>query len=455
MSTTMDWKKDYNKKLGSFEDAIKGIKSGDNICSGFVANTPSVEMYEAIRAKVDAGELDQISFYDGLRIKPSFLLDPEALTKYAGHIDYKNCYGAPVPSKAIYRSKTTDFFPCNSTDYALKMSKIIDVFMIAVTPPDKRGYCNIGLTNFFSLDLIRWGRKSGRLRVMIGEINDQMPIVFGDNWVHVSEFDYLVEKSSPIPTGQRAKASAVEEAIGKYVLELIPDGATIQMGWGGITETVVAGLEGKKDLGVLSEMFPAGLNNLVEKGIVTNRLKPHFPGVSVASITLGDKGLYDFITENPAVQIYPSSVTNNLSMVSSHPNMICMNAALQIDLSGQVAAEGLGHTMISGSGGQMEFMMGAAYSDGGKAINLIASTKKAEDGSLVSTLVPELAPGTPVTVPRTYCDYVVTEYGIAQLRYKTRTERAKALIEIAHPDLRGELRAALKKNFYPSISKGK
>lgn len=444
-----DWKEDYKRKLGTFEDAAKLINTGDYICSGFISNTPSAEMYEAIRARVDAGDLDKIRFYDGLRMKPSFLLDPEALTKYAGHIDYMNCYGAPVPSKAVFRSKTADFFPCNSTDYPLKMAQIIDVFMIAICPPDSRGYCNIGLTNFFSLDLIRLGRKSGKMRVLIAEINDQMPVVYGDNWVHVSDIDFFVEKSSPLVVGQRATATGIETSIGKYALELIPDGATIQMGWGGITETVVAGLEGKHDLGVLSEMFPAGLNNLVESGIVTNRLKSEFTGVSIASITLGDQGLYDFVTENPGAQIYPSSVTNNLAMVSSHKNMICMNAALQIDFTGQIAAEGIGNTMISGSGGQMEFAMGAAYADGGKAVTMLASSRKGKDGELISTLVPELEPGTPVSVPRTYADYIITEYGIAHLRYKTRIERAKELIAISHPDLRGELRAALKKNFYP------
>jgi 4-hydroxybutyrate CoA-transferase len=221
------------------------------------------------------------------------------------------------------------------------------------------------------------------------------------------------------------------------------------MGIGGIPEAVVAGLEGKHDLGVLTEMFPIGLPELIKKGIVTNDRKPFHRGVTVATFCMGDQGLYDYVNENPACEFYPASYTNNPAFIAQHPNMVAINMALMVDFSGQIASEGLGHRMISGTGGQLDFMIGSYYSKGGKGITLVSSSRKMKDGTLVSSIVPELPPGTPVTVPRTLADYVVTEYGIAHLKYKSRRERAEALINIAHPDLRGELRDSLKKNFYP------
>jgi 4-hydroxybutyrate CoA-transferase len=239
-----------------------------------------------------------------------------------------------------------------------------------------------------------------------------------------------------------------EAKIGQYVLELINDGDTIQMGFGGIPEVVVAGLEGKHDLGVLTEMFPVGLNDLVSKGIVTNDKKPFHRGKTIATFCMGDQGLYDFITENPDCEFYPASYTNNPSFIAQHPCMDAINMALLVDFSGQICSEGLGFRQISGTGGQLDFMVGAAYSKGGKGITLITSSREMKDGSLVSSIVLELPPGTPVTVPRTFANYVVTEYGIAHLRNKSVRQRAEALINIAHPDLRGELRNSLKKNFY-------
>jgi 4-hydroxybutyrate CoA-transferase len=221
------------------------------------------------------------------------------------------------------------------------------------------------------------------------------------------------------------------------------------MGIGGITESVVAGLDGKYDLGVVTEMYPTGLPQLVEKGIVTNARKPFHQGVTMGTFCLGDQEMYEFARENPACEIHPAYYTNNPVFIAQHPNMICMNMALMIDMSGQIASEGIGHRMISGSGGQLDFMMGSYWSEGGKGITLLTSARRRADGSLMSSIVPELPAGTPVTVPRTYAQYVITEYGVANLRYKSIRERALALIEIAHPDLRGELRASLKKNFYP------
>jgi 4-hydroxybutyrate CoA-transferase len=239
-----------------------------------------------------------------------------------------------------------------------------------------------------------------------------------------------------------------EEIIAKYILDLIDDGSTIQMGIGTIPEAVISHLGEKNDLGVVSEMFPTGLPQLIQKGVVTNKRKPFHKGVSLATFCLGDQSMYDYVTENPSCLFYPGSYTDNSAFIGQHPNFIALNMAVMVDLSGQICSEGIGHKQISSPGGQLDFQMGAYQSVGGKAITVLTASRTI-NGKLVSSIVPELPPGTPITVPRHYADYIITEYGVAHIRYKTRRQRAEALIEIAHPDLRDELREAVKKNFYP------
>ena len=348
-------------------------------------------------------------------------------------------------------TKMADFYPMMAHDLHDKVANKADVFITMVTPPDKHGYVNLGLTNFYTMESIRQGHANGKLRLVIGEVNEQMPVVFGNNWMHISEFDYFVENSTPIPKFERGEPTERDEIIAQYVLELIDDGDTIQMGIGGIPEAVVAGLDGKRDLGVLTEMFPGGLPSLVEKGIVTNAKKPFHKGVTIATFGMGDEDMYEYLRENHACELYPASYTNNPIFVGQHPNMVCLNMALMVDMSGQINAEGVGHNQISGTGGQLDFVIGSYWSEGGKSLTLLSAARE-KNGELISSIVPELPPGSPVSVPRTYADYIITEYGVAHLKYKTRRERAAELISIAHPDLRGELRASMRKNFYPQWS---
>jgi acyl-CoA hydrolase len=212
----------------------------------------------------------------------------------AGRINFLPGFGI-ITIRKINATLQPDFLPITSSDSGEKIGKVSDVFMCMVTPPNRQGYVNLGLTNFYSMQVIRDGRASGKQRVTIGEVNDQMPTIFGNNWLHVSEFDYFVEHSTPMPAFGRGEPGEIEKKIAGHVLELINDGDTIQMGVGGIPEAVVSGLEGKRDLGVLTEMFPIGLPDLVKKGIVTNALKPFHIGVTVATFCIGDQGLYDYI----------------------------------------------------------------------------------------------------------------------------------------------------------------
>jgi len=441
----MDWREDYKKKCVSVEKMAKQIKSGDFIMNGLALGAPTPRVVHAILDRAE--ELRDVVICDAVPVYPSKLLSPDFMKTIDGHINHVSGFFSPG-GRAQGQPGLSPYFPVSSSDAAQKVAPVADVFICQVTPPNKQGFVNLGLANFYQMDLIRLGRENGKQRLTIGEVNDQMPIVYGDNWIHVSEFDLFVETSMKMPAITRTAPGEREATIGRYVLELIKDGYTIQMGFGGIPEAVVAGLEGKHDLGVLTEMFPVGLNDLVAKGVVTNRKKPFHKGKTVATFCMADQSLYDFIEENPNCEFFPASYTNNPAFISQHPNMVAINMALMVDFTGQIASEALGFRQISGTGGQLDFMMGANYSQGGKGITLLTSARTLKDGSLASSIVPELPPGMPVTVPRILADYVVTEYGIAHIRHKTTTQRAEALINIAHPDLRGELRNSMKGRFY-------
>lgn len=443
----MDWKKEYKKKVVTFEEVAKQIRSGDFVGVGLAVGSCSPAMFDAILDRWK--ELKGVRICDSVAVRPSKLYDLDFMKDIDGHVNYDPCFGTAA-SRKIIASRLPDYLPLMSSEGGEKYANRSDVFICMVAPPNDHGFINLGLTNFYQQEAIRLGRKRGKLRVAIAEVNDQMPIIYGDNWMHISEFDFFVEHSTSIPKLGRATPGEREKKIGEHVLELIQDGDTIQMGFGQIPEAVVSGLEGKHDLGVLTEMFPVGLPQLVEKGIVTNARKPFHRGVTIATFCLGDQTMYDYVHENPLCEFYPSSYTNNPAFIAQHPNMVAINMALMVDFSGQIASEGIGHRMVSGVGGQLDFMVGSFYSKGGKGITVLYSSRQLKDGSFVSAIVPELPSGTPVSVPRFYAQYVVTEFGIADLRYKTRRERAEALIAISHPELRGDLRGSLKKNFYMS-----
>ncbi len=445
----LKWQEDYQRKLVSYEEAAKQIRSGDFIGIPLGVGMCSNNLLDAILDRHE--ELENVIICDCIQVYPSKLYDPAFMAGLDGRINHLAFFGIATIRK-MYNTQVSDYYPSGAHDAGANLAERSDIFALMVSAPNKDGYVNLGLTCFYTLDAIKRGRKIGKLRTIIAEVNDQMPVVFGENWIHVSEFDFIIERSAPIPTFTRSPASEIEQRIGEYALELINDGDTIQMGLGGISEAVAAGLKGKRNLGVLSEMMPMALQQLVEQGIVTNTQKPYHQGISVASFILGDQPLYDYVSENPGVQIYPASYINNSRLVAQHPNFVGMNTSLMIDFTGQSTAEGIGHTMVSGIGGQLDFMIGAYWSEGGKGINMLASSRMGADGSLTSTIVPALPPGTPVSVPRTFTNYVISEYGIAKLKNKARRERALELISIAHPDLRGELKNSLKKNFYPNPS---
>jgi 4-hydroxybutyrate CoA-transferase len=442
-----DWREEYKKKTVSLEEAAKQVQSGDFVGTGLAIGACSPDMFDAILDRWE--EVKDVTICDSVPVRPCKLYDLEYMLQLDDHINYHPCFGMPLTRKII-ESRFPDYYVEQSHDLGDRYGKWSDVFITQVCPPNEQGWCNLGLTNFYAMEAVRQGRASGKQRVTIGEVNDKQPVVYGNNWLHVSEFDFFVENSKPVPAVTRTEPGQREKTVGEYVLELINDGDTVQMGIGAIPEAVIAGMEGKHDIGIHTEMFPIGLNNLVEKGIVTNKRKPFHQGETVATFCMGDVGMYEYVNHNPQCQFHPVGYTNSPLLVAQHPNMVAMNMGLMIDFSGQINSEGLGHRMISGSGGQLDFQIGAFHSKGGKGITLLYAARQLKDGTLVSSIVPELPEGTPITVPRTYAHYVITEYGIADLRYKSRRQRAEALINIAHPDLRGDLRNMLRKNFYMS-----
>lgn len=442
---TIKWKEEYKRKLISFEGAAKAVKSGDYVVFGLGTSACSPAMYEAILNRHD--ELQGVTIGDGLQLQWTNCYDSEYMKKLEGQITYRPAFGGPAVRK-IMQDKVADPLIAGTGDSGPRLAKIGDVLGFQVTPPNQNGWVNLGLCNNHVGGMLNIWRVTGEKHTIIAEVNDQMPVVYGDNWIHISEIDHIIEHSSEIPKFNRPEPGSIEKAIGNYVVELINDGDTVQIGIGGISEAVVSGLDGKRDLGVITEMFPSKLSHLIKSGVVTNQKKPYHKGISIAGFCVGDQELYDFVTENPSCQIYPTCYSNDIIFLAKHPNLVAMNSAIMVDMSGQIASEGIGHRFISGCGGQFEFMLGAFLSPGGKGITLLSSSSKDKQGNLISSIVPALPEGTPVTVARPYADYVISEYGIARLKYKTRWQRAQELISIAHPDLRGELRKSLRTNFY-------
>lgn len=423
------WKDIYKRRLVSMEDAAKVIKSGDVVYTALGMGEPSLTLVNAIVARRD--ELRDVKVFSNVQVRdyPWYHQGMEESFRLGTGFSTR-------PLWPVLRERRADYLPMTSSNAGLIFERRwfpVDVFILMVSPP-RHGYVNLGLTNFYSKELIK------AAKTVIAEVNEQMPVIYGDNWVHVSEIDYFVENNEPLPNFTRPEPGETEKAIAGHVLELIEDGDTLQMGIGSIPEAIVRGLGGKRDLGVLTEMLPVGLPRLVEEGVVTNRNKPVHVGKSIATFCLGDSEMYEFVNENPAVEFYPATYTNSIELIARHNRIVAINGAVEVDLRGQVCAESIGPQHLSGIGGQLDFFIGAYFAKHGRAINVLPSTRKLKNGEAVSCIVPTLQTGASVTVPNAYTQYIVTEYGIANLRGKTVKQRVEELIAIAHPDFRADLR---------------
>ncbi len=307
-----------------------------------------------------------------------------------------------------------------------KQAIVLDTALIHVSPPDAHGYCSLGVSVEATLAAIRQAKN------VIAQVNPQMPRTFGDGIIHVSEIDYMVEVNTPIFGHAPDAISDTEQKIGQHIASLIDDKSTLQMGIGSIPNAALANLSSHKDLGLHTEMFSDGVIDLIEKGVINCRYKGVGKGRALATFLIGSQRLYDFVDDNPFVEMRESSYVNDTSVIRRNPKMVAINSAIEVDLTGQVCADSIGARMYSGVGGQMDFIRGAALSEGGKAIIALPSVTKSGE----SRIVPFLKQGAGVVTTRGHAQYIITEYGIADLYGKSLRQRIRALVQIAHPDHR-------------------
>ncbi|MDD2979719.1 MAG: acetyl-CoA hydrolase/transferase C-terminal domain-containing protein [Hespellia sp.] len=429
----MEWQKLYKEKCMSVEKAIQFIHSNDRVALGQAVGVPLAITDAMVAHKEDYENVEIIQMVSMGNAKFS-----EPGTE--GHFKLNSLF-VGAQSKPAVKEGRGDFTPCSFSEIPNYLTELhpVDVVILQVSPPDKHGYVSCGVSVDYTLPAAR------AAKTVIAQVNKNMPRTLGDTTLHVSEITAFVEIDHPVLELALPKIGEVEKAIGEHCAELIKDGDTLQLGIGAIPDAVLLFLKEKKDLGIHSEMISDGVVELIESGVITNARKNLHPGKSVVTFLMGTKRLYDYVDDNPSLAMYPVDYVNNPYVVGQNDNLVSINSCVQVDLMGQVASESVGYTQISGIGGQVDFVQGARISKGGRSIIAIGST--AAKGK-ISKIVPLLDEGAAVTTSRTQVDYIVTEYGIAHLRGKTLKERAKALIQIAHPDFQDGLKAEYEKRFH-------
>jgi 4-hydroxybutyrate CoA-transferase len=424
----MDWLSQYEPKIVTAEEAVGAIRSGHRIFVTGNCSVPQVVM-EALNQR--ARELENLRLIQVLVIGKADYVKPELVP----HITVNSLFISPSIREAVNDGRA-DFTPVFLSEIPglFKSGRLpLDVALIHVSPPDKNGYCSYGV----EVGVSKTAAEAAK--IVIAEVNPHMPRTLGDSFIHVSKIDYVVEVDYPLMEIQMAISSPEQEAIATHIAAIIPDGATLQMGIGGIPDAVLKKLHNHQHLGVHTELFSDGVVDLVEAGVITNERKSFHPGKIIAGFVLGTQRLYDFVDDNPIVELHPTEYINDPFNIAKNDRMVSINSAIQVDLSGQVCADSMGSYLYSGVGGQVDFVRGAARSKGGMPIIAMLSTAKKET---ISRIVPTLTPGAGVITTRNDVHYVATEYGVADLYGRTVRERAKALVEIAHPKFREELAEA-------------
>jgi acyl-CoA hydrolase len=421
----MSLNREIHHKLMSAEEALSVVRSGDRVYIHSGCAEPERLVQALIRRRQ---ELRDVEIVHLLTLGNADYVLPEMEPHFRHNAFF---IGANV--REAVNSGRADFTPIFLSEISslfVSGQLPIDVCLIQVSPPDPHGYCSLGV----AVECTKTAAQCAR--TVIAEINPQMPRVHGDCFIHVSRIDILVECDAPLLELPPDPVTDVQIQIGKHVAGLIEDGSTLQMGIGGIPDSVWSFLESHRNLGVHTEMFSDRIIPLIEAGVINGERKTLHPGKVVASFVLGTRKLFDFIENNPAIEFHPSEHVNDPFVISQNARMVAINSALQIDLTGQVCADSMGNYFYSGIGGQIDFIRGAARSRGGKPIIAMPSTAK---GGTLSRIVPNLYPGSGVVTSRGDVHYVVTEYGVAYLHGKNIRERAEALIGIAHPQFQNAL----------------
>jgi acetyl-CoA hydrolase len=356
-----------------------------------------------------------------LRVNTLFIGDNVRKAVNEGRADFTPCFLGEIP-----RLFTTGLLP-------------IDVALIHVSPPDEHGFCSFGI----EVGVTKPAAQSARM--IIAEVNQRMPRTLGDSFIHISKIDHVIPVDYPLPEVHMASTDEVAQRIAEHIAGLIPDGATLQTGIGAIPDAVLRLLGNHKHLGVHTELFADGIIDLIQKGVLTGERKTLHPGKVIAGFMLGTQRLYTFVHDNPIIELHPTHYTNDPFIIAQNARIVAINAAIEVDLTGQVCADSIGARLYSGVGGQVDFIYGASRSEGGLPIFALPATAL---GGTVSRIVATLKPGAGVTTTRNHIRYVVTEYGIASLYGKTIRQRARALIDIASPQFREDLERAARELKY-------
>lgn len=407
------------------DEAVKVIRSNDRVYAQSANAFPQILIDAMVRR---ADELENVEI---VHLHTNGRAD-YAREEYSGSFRHRALFVGPNVRQSLEDGRATyvPIFLSDVPEMFRSGHMPLDIALLHVSPPDGHGYCSLGT----SVDCTLAAVTSAGTR--IAQVNPQMPRTLGESFVHVDELDYIVPVDEPLPETEVGFTSGSQQEIGRYIAELIPDGATLQLGVGGIPNAVLSQLKSHEDLGIHSEVISDGVVDLVESGVVTGARKTLNHGKIVVAFLNGTQRLYTFVDDNPMVEMRPVDYTNNAAVIVRLDNMIAINSALEIDLTGQVCAESIGCKIYSGVGGQMDFMRGAALSRGGMPIIALESTARS---GTVSRIVPSLRPGAGVTSTRAHVHYVVTEHGRANLHGLDLGERARALINLAHPGFRDEL----------------
>ena len=421
----------YQQKRMSAADAVRVVRNGDTIVVPTAVGEPPALLTALSEQRRDFRDVRVAQI---LAVRKFGYIDPETVENVR-----HEAYFFSGASRAGGQEGWIDYTPAYFSELpALIKNDLIpaDVVFSLASPMDEHGFFSLALAADYTMAAIE------KAHAVVLEVNPNVPFANGDCHIHISQVAALCESEEPILEVGLPKIGPVQEAIGKYVADMIPDGATLQIGYGGIPDAVVMQLTHKHDLGIHTEMVGDGIMTLVEAGGVTNRKKNYHHGKMLATFALGSKKLYQFMHRNPALEMHPVDFTNDPYLAGRNDNLHAINATMQIDFMGQCGSESLGFAPYSGTGGQSDFVRAANRSNGGKAFIVLPSTAK---NDTISRIVPTLSPGTHVSTGKNDINYVVTEFGVAQLRGKTAKQRCEALIGIAHPNFRGELREMAKK----------
>jgi 4-hydroxybutyrate CoA-transferase len=427
---TMDLTSVYKSRVVTAQEAVKAIKPGNRV---FLTGNVSVPQTVLAALVEHAPNLTDVEIVQVLTVGPADYVGPAM----EGHLRVNTFFISANVRKAVQDGRA-DFSPILLSEFPLLFKHglmKLDVALIHVSPPDEHGFCSLGV------EVGPTKTPAESAKIIIAEVNEQMPRTLGDSFIHVGRINYIVPVNYPVPElamAEEGKSETIEKIAG-HIAGLIPDGATMQLGIGAIPDAVLKYLYDKKDLGIHTELFSDGVIDLVNAGVLTNARKSLHTGKIVAGFLMGSKRLYDWVDDNPMIEMHRTEYVNDPFVIAQNERMVAVNSAIEIDLTGQVCADSIGPKLYSGVGGQLDFIYGASRAKNGVPIIALPSTVTLKDGTVLSKIAAMLKQGAGVVTSRNHVRFVVTEFGVAELYGKTIRQRSQALIGIAHPAFREEL----------------